>query len=40
MYIFKLGLLDGKNGFVLCLNSAFGAYLREIFIREIRHGKA
>jgi len=40
MYIFKLGFLDGRNGFVLCLNSAFGAYLRESFIREIRHGKA
>lgn len=28
MYILKLGLLDGTEGFVLCVNSAYGVYLK------------
>ncbi|MFA7122627.1 MAG: glycosyltransferase family 2 protein [Candidatus Delongbacteria bacterium] len=28
MYILKLGFLDGKTGFVLCVNSAYGVYLK------------
>jgi hypothetical protein len=28
MYVLKLGLLDGTEGFVLCVNSAYGVYLK------------
>lgn len=34
MYILKFGFLDGKKGFLLCMNSAFGAYLKYIYIWE------
>lgn len=30
MYFFKLGFLDGRVGFILCLNSAIGVYLKYI----------
>lgn len=30
MYLLHLGFLDGKVGFLLCLNSAFGIYLKYI----------
>ena len=28
MYFFQLGFLDGKNGLVLSINSAYGVYLK------------
>jgi glycosyltransferase involved in cell wall biosynthesis len=34
MYIFQKGFLDGKIGFVLCLNSAFGVYIKYMFLWE------
>lgn len=30
MYFFRLGFLDGKIGFILCLNSSIGVYLKYI----------
>ncbi|MBN1300956.1 MAG: glycosyltransferase family 2 protein [Melioribacteraceae bacterium] len=30
MYVLKLGLLDGAVGFLLCLNSAYGVYLKYV----------
>lgn len=39
MYFLKLGFLDGKKGFLLCLNSAFGVYLKYIYIWEFHHEK-
>lgn len=39
MYLLKLGFLDGRVGYLLCLNSAFGAYLKRIYIWEARHGR-
>ena len=30
MYLLKLGILDGKTGFLLCFNSSFGIYLKYI----------
>lgn len=30
MYFLKLGFLDGKVGFLLCINSSFGVYLKYI----------
>ena len=34
MYFLELGLLDGKIGFVLCYNSAFGTYLKYLKLWE------
>jgi hypothetical protein len=34
MYFFQRGFLDGKIGFVLCYNSAFGVYLKYLKIWE------
>ena len=34
MYILQLGFLDGKIGFVLCYNSAFGVYLKYLKLWE------
>ncbi len=34
MYILHLGFLDGRIGFVLCLNSALGVYLKYIKLWE------
>ncbi len=34
MYVIKAGFLDGKAGFVLALNSAFGAYLKYLYLWE------
>ncbi|MCD6376533.1 MAG: glycosyltransferase family 2 protein [Caldisericaceae bacterium] len=36
MYFLKGGILDGKIGFVLCFNSAFGIYLKYIKLWEKR----
>lgn len=30
MYVLKLGILDGKAGFLLCINSAYGVYLKYV----------
>lgn len=30
MYIFKLGILDGKEGFILCSIASFGVYLKYV----------
>ncbi len=38
MYFLKGGFLDGPTGFVLCLNSAFGVYLKYLKLWE-RQGK-
>jgi glycosyltransferase involved in cell wall biosynthesis len=34
MYFFKCGFLDGKAGLILAINSAFGVYLKYIYIYE------
>jgi len=34
MYLLQLGFLDGKEGFILSLNSAFGVYLKYIYVWE------
>ncbi len=36
MYVLKAGFLDGRVGFVLCFNSAFGIYLKYIKLWEKR----
>jgi len=35
MYFFQRGFLDGKVGFVLCYNSAFGVYLKYLKLWEM-----
>ena len=35
MYFFHLGFLDGKEGFILCSNSAYGVYLKYLKLREL-----
>lgn len=35
MYIVKLGFLDGKTGFILCINSSFGVYLKYLKLWEL-----
>ena len=37
MYIIKLGFLDGRVGFLLCLNSAIGVYLKYIKTWKIKN---
>ncbi len=39
MYFVKLGFLDGYYGFIVCRNSAYASYLREIKIRELWRSK-
>ena len=34
MYVFNLGFLDGKVGFILALNSGFGVYLKYVYLWE------
>lgn len=34
MFILQLGFLDGKEGFVLSFNSAFGVYLKYLYVWE------
>lgn len=34
MYFIKLGILDGKTGLILAVNSAFGVYLKYIYLWE------
>jgi glycosyltransferase involved in cell wall biosynthesis len=40
MYVLKLGFLDGLTGFVLCLNSAYGVYLKYIKLWMINKSTA
>ena len=35
MYLLQGGFLDGRTGFVLCVNSAFGVYLKYLKLREM-----
>jgi hypothetical protein len=35
MYFIKAGFLDGKEGFVLALNSSFGVYLKYLYLWEM-----
>lgn len=37
MYLLQKGFLDGKYGFLLCVNSAFGVYLKYIKVWEKRN---
>lgn len=39
MYFIKLGFLDGYHGFVICKNSAFSAFLKEIKLKELTKAK-
>jgi glycosyltransferase involved in cell wall biosynthesis len=41
MYFLKLGFLDGKNGLILAINSAFGVYIKYLVLWEksLRKGK-
>ncbi|HOE91206.1 MAG TPA: glycosyltransferase family 2 protein [Candidatus Cloacimonadota bacterium] len=39
MYIFNLGFLDGKEGLILAINSAFSNYLKYVYLWEKREGK-
>jgi (heptosyl)LPS beta-1,4-glucosyltransferase len=34
MYVFRLGFLDGKVGFILAINSGFGVYLKYVYLWE------
>jgi len=36
MYFLQLGFLDGKTGFILCINSANGVYLKYLKLWEMR----
>lgn len=36
MYVLQLGLLDGKTGFILAINSAYGVYLKYLRLWLIR----
>jgi glycosyltransferase involved in cell wall biosynthesis len=36
MYFLQLGLFDGKTGFVLCINSAYGVCLKYLKLWEMR----
>jgi glycosyltransferase involved in cell wall biosynthesis len=38
MYIIQLGFLDGKFGFLLSVNSAYGVYLKYIYLWEKTNG--
>ncbi|MBI9068891.1 MAG: glycosyltransferase family 2 protein [Salinivirgaceae bacterium] len=35
LYFVKLGILDGYHGFIVCRNSAFSTYLKEIKLKEL-----
>ena len=37
MYVFRLGFLDGKVGFILAINSGFGVYLKYVYLWEKYH---
>jgi (heptosyl)LPS beta-1,4-glucosyltransferase len=37
MYFLQLGILDGTTGLALCLNSAYGVYLKYIILWEKQH---
>lgn len=39
MYLLQLGLLDGTHGFLLCLNSAWGVYLKYMLLWEMNRSK-
>ncbi len=36
MYFIKLGFLDGHQGFIVCKNSAYSAYLKQIKLRDLQ----
>lgn len=38
-YFFKLGFLDGYYGFIICINSAHSAFLKEVKLRELHLSK-
>lgn len=38
-YIFRLGILDGKHGFRICISSALGAYLKYRKLKQLNSGK-
>ncbi|NNF01890.1 MAG: glycosyltransferase family 2 protein [Bacteroidia bacterium] len=38
-YIFRLGILDGYYGWVICKNTAYAIYLKYIYLNEIRKEK-
>ncbi|MCK4980243.1 MAG: glycosyltransferase family 2 protein [Candidatus Delongbacteria bacterium] len=40
MYFIKLGILDGKIGFILCVNSSFGVYLKYLKLWELHNSKS
>ncbi len=40
MYIFQLGFLDGKHGFLLSYNSAWGVYLKYLLLWEMNRSKS
>lgn len=37
-YIFKLGFLDGKYGFIICRISAYATYLKYKKLKQLQHG--
>ncbi|MEW6076579.1 MAG: glycosyltransferase family 2 protein [Thermodesulfobacteriota bacterium] len=39
MYILQAGFLDGYYGFVICVNSAFGKFLKYIKLRELHQNR-
>lgn len=39
LYVFKLGFLDGYYGFIICKNSAFSTYLKEVKLNELTKQK-
>jgi hypothetical protein len=39
MFVLQKGFLDGKEGFILSYNSAFGVYLKYLYLWEIRNGR-
>jgi glycosyltransferase involved in cell wall biosynthesis len=39
MYILQAGILDGYYGFVICVNSSFGKFLKYIKLRELHQNR-
>jgi len=37
LYFFRLGFLDGYFGFIICINSSFSAFLKEIKLNQLHH---
>ena len=40
LYFFKLGFLDGKNGWIICWNSAYASYLRYSKLRTLNRSSS